>query len=249
MIRRWLRIGGIVLGLVALVPLHYLWRLARIPSPWPRRFLFWAGYMAGLRIRTEGRFRRRNVLFVANHASWLDILAIGGHTGAAFVAKAELQDFGLVRWLSDMNDTIYIQRQDRSALHGKADELRTALASGRAAALFPEATTTGGKDVLPFRASLLASLFPPIAGVHVQPVALDFGAIADEVAWGEEHGRDNALRIFSRPGTIKLTMRFLDPLVPGGGMDRKRLARESREAIVASLGAGEAPPAPLYGAR
>lgn len=245
MIRRWYRIAGIVLGAICLVPLHYLWKLVGARSPWPRRFLFWAGYMAGLRIRTVGEFRRRDVLFVANHGSWLDILAIGGHTGAAFVAKAELQDFGLVRWLSDMNDTIYIARQDRSKLHDKADELRTALASGRAAALFPEATTMGGKNVLPFRASLLASLFPPIEGVHVQPIALDFGDLAEEIAWGEEHGKDNAMRIFSRPGTIPLTMRFLDPLTPGGDMDRKRLARDSREVIVAALHAGEAAPTPL----
>jgi 1-acyl-sn-glycerol-3-phosphate acyltransferase len=245
MIRRCYRIGGIILGIVVLVPLHYLWRLFGARSPWPRRFLFWAGYMAGLRIRTVGAFRRKNVLFVANHGSWLDILAIGGHTGAAFVAKAELQEFGLVRWLSDMNDTIYIARQDRSSLHDKADELRTALASGRAAALFPEATTKGGKDVLPFRASLLASVFPPIEGLHVQPIALDFGDIAEEIAWGDEHGKDNALRIFSRPGTIKLTMRFLEPMTPGGELDRKKLARDSRDAIVASLHAGEAASAPL----
>ena len=239
------RLAGIALAILILVPLHYLWRLVGARSPWPRRFLFWTGYMAGLRIRTEGTFRRNNVMFVANHASWLDILAIGGHTGAAFVAKAELADFGFIRWLSDMNDTIYIQRQDRSALHGKADEVRTALAAGRAIALFPEATTMGGRDVLPFRASLLASLFPPLPDVHVQPIALDFGDAAGEIAWTEEHGKDNALRLFSRKGTIPLTLRFLDPIAPGGEMDRKRLARQSREAIVAALHAGEAVPAAL----
>lgn len=246
-IRVWIRLTGIVLGVVFLSPLHYLWKLLGARSPWPRRFLFWAGWCCGLRIRTEGRFRRRNVLFVSNHASWLDILAIGGHTGAAFVAKAELGEFGIIRWLANLNDTIYIQRQNRSALHGKADELRAALSRGRASALFPEATTKGGKDVLPFRPSLLASLFPPISGVHVQPVVLDFGDLSEEIAWGDEHGKDNAFRILSRPGTIPLTMRFLEPMIPGGEMDRKRLARESREAIVASLHASDAAPAPLYG--
>jgi lyso-ornithine lipid O-acyltransferase len=244
-LRLLVRALGIIAGMLLMVPLHYLWRLVGARSPWPRRFLFWAGWCIGLRVETVGEYRRRNVLFVANHVSWLDILAIGGQTGAAFVAKAELGQFAFIRWLANLNDTIYIHRQDRSALHGKADELRTSLKHGRASCLFPEATTHGGRMVLPFRASLLASLFPPVEGVHVQPVMLDYGAADADIAWGDEHGKDNAKRIFKRPGRIRLRMKFLAPLTPGGEMDRKRLARDAREEIVAALRAGDAAATPL----
>ena len=246
MIRRFVRLAGIALGVLTLVPLHYLWRLVGARSPWPRRFLWWAGWCAGLRITVRGEHRRRDVMFVANHLSWLDILAIGGHTGAAFVAKAELADFPVIRWLCGLNDTIFVEREDRGALREQAETVRAALARRRAVAVFPEATTTGGADTLPFRASLLSALFPPLADVQLQPIALDFGARADEVAWIAEHGADNARRLLSRPGTIPLILHFLPPIDPAGpGADRKLLASRSRDAIVAALGASAAQPAAL----
>lgn len=240
MVRRWLRFAALVGAMLACVPLHYLWRLLRIPSPWPRRFLFAVGYIAGLRIKVEGSYRRTHTLFVANHSSWLDIMAIGGTAGAAFVAKAELAQIGFIKWMADFNDTIYIQRQDRKALHGQVDTVRESLARGRAVCIFPEATTKGGKDVLPFRPSLLSSLYPPMDNVVVQPVALDFGDIADDVAWGDETGGVNFKRIFSRPGTIPLTMHYLEPLTPGPDGDRKVIAAAARDAIVRALNASDA---------
>lgn len=248
MIRRWLRIVGMAAGILVCVPIHWAWRLVGAPSPWPRRFLFWIGWVSGLRVKVEGSYKRSHTLFVSNHASWLDIMAIGGTAGAAFVAKAELGEIGFIRWIAAFNDTIYIERQDRRAMPGHASAMRDALLSGRAVALFPEATTNAQGGVLPFRASLFASVFPPIGGVVVQPIALDYGDAIDEIAWGDETGGVNARRILSRPGTIPLTLRYLEPIVPGGPVDRKALARLSRDEIVEALDASGAPPARLYGA-
>ena len=246
MIRRWFLIFLLFLGLLVCVPLHYLWRLVRARSPWPRRFLWWVGWVSGLRIDVRGApFRYRNTVFVANHASWLDIMAIGGITGAAFVAKAEIRQWGVVAWLAGLNDSIYVERSDRRAIHSQADNVRDALQSGRAVALFPEATTKGGRDVLPFRASLFSALFPPIEGLVVQPIAIDYGFALDEVAWGDESGLTNVKRILDRRAPIGMTMTFLDPIVPGPGMDRKQLAQVTRERIVAALEASAAAPQPL----
>src|SRR3569623_3363856 len=59
----WLRIArrasGLVLALLLLVPLHYLWRLFRIGSPWPKIFLGWAARMAGARVTRIGVPLRR----------------------------------------------------------------------------------------------------------------------------------------------------------------------------------------------
>lgn len=248
MLRRWFRIAGLGLGIGFFVPLFYVTHMLRLPNPWPRRFLGYVGRVSGLRIEQEGSYRRDHVLFVANHASWLDIMAIGGTTGAAFVAKAELSELPFIHWLARMNDTIFIQRQDRRAMQGKADEMRTALLSGRSVALFPEATTHGGKDLLPFRASLFSALYPPIDEVLVQPIVLDFHGLDDEIRWGDESGGANARRILSRPGTIRLTMRFLEPLRPGTDLDRKSLARQSRDMIMASLNPSDDGPPRLYAA-
>jgi 1-acyl-sn-glycerol-3-phosphate acyltransferase len=239
--RLTLRVLMIVAGLIACLPLHYLWKLLRRPSPWPRIFLAWVGRSAGMRVRVEGRPLTRHVLFLSNHLSWLDIMLIAGAGGAAFVSKEEVARWPVIGWLSGLNKTIFVARTQRGAVRDQADTLRKALASGQPVALFPEGTTEGGPEVLPFRASLLASLFPPLPGVKVQPVALDYGAAAGGIAWmGEEGAADNAKRVLSRSGVTPVRIRFLNPLDPQDFGDRKALAEAARSAIVTALGASDA---------
>lgn len=237
-----LRTLAIVAGLLACLPLHYLWRLFRRSSPWPRVFLGWVARAAGMRVRIIGTPLRSHVLFVSNHLSWLDIMLIAGASGAAFVSRDDIARWPVIGWLAGLNDTVYVARTDRRAVQGQADALRTALATGRPVALFPEGTTEGGDVVLPFRASLLASLVPPLPGVRLQPVALDYGPAARDIAWvGAEPAGRNAKRVLSRRGTTPVTLHFLAPIDPAVMPDRKQLAEASRAEIVAALGASAVP--------
>ena len=238
--RLTLRLLMIAAGLIACLPLHYLWKLFGRPSPWPRIFLGWVGRSAGMRLRVEGQPLRRHVLFLANHSSWLDIMLIAGASGAAFVSKEEVGRWPVIGWLSRLNNTIFVQRTQRGAVRDQADALRNALGRGQPVALFPEGTTEGGAAILPFRASLLASLYPPLPGVKVQPVALDYGAAADDIAWvGKEAAWSNGKRVLSRKGTTEVTIRFLTPMDPQAFPDRKALAQAARGAVVGALGASE----------
>ena len=231
-----LRVAAMVAGFVICVPFHYLWKLVPGRSPWPQLFLGWAGWCSGLRVRTEGTPLTRQVLFVSNHVTWLDIFALGGATPAIFVSRDDVEGWPVVGWAAGLNDTIYVARQARREVHGQADRLRRALGEGRAVALFPEGTTEGGHEVLPFRPSLFASLFPPLEGVRVQPVAIDYGDLAEEIAWiGEEPAGSNAKRVLSRRGTIPVVLRFLAPVDPHEAGDRKVLAASARAEVVEAL--------------
>lgn len=233
-----LRVAAMALVLIALLPPHYLSKLSGRRSPWPRRFLGLVGRLAGMRASVTGKPQTARVLFVANHLSWLDILILAGASGAAFVSRADVARWPLVGWLASLNDTIYVERADRGAVRGQADAVRAALAKGQPVALFPEGTTEGGGHVLPFRPSLLAALFPPLPGVMVQPVAIDYGAAAPEIAWiGDESALANAIRMLSRARSTPVAIRFLDPIDPAQSGDRKALAALSRDRIVDALGA------------
>lgn len=232
-----LRAAAMVAGLIVCLPLHYGCKLLRLPSPWPRRFLGWVGRAAGMRARIIGTPLRSHVLFASNHMSWLDIMLIAGASGAAFVSKDDVARWPVIGWLASLNRTIFVARTERKAVRGQADALRAALAIGQPVALFPEGTTGGGVQILPFRASLLEALFPPLPGVRLQPVALDYGAAGEEIAWvGEEAAAANAKRILSRRGTTPVTIRFLEPIDPAGAGDRKVLAKQARQEIVNALG-------------
>lgn len=234
--RLTLRVAAMVAGLVACTPLHYLAKIGGSPSPWPRRFLRWAGRSAGMRPRIVGRPLASHVLFVSNHLSWLDVMLVAGATGASFVSKQEVARWPVVGWLARLNNTIFIARTERRAVRGQAGALKAALASGRPVALFPEGTTDGGRDVLSFRPSLLSALFPPVPGLKVQPVAIDYGAAGEDIAWvGRESAAANARRVLSRRGATPVVITFLDPIDPADFVDRKALADFSRAAIVRAL--------------
>ena len=208
----------------------------RISSPWPRIFLGWVGHIAGLRVTRVGKPLKWHVLMLANHVSWLDIMLLAGATGCAFISKKEVAHWPIAGWLAGLNRTIFIDRTGRAAVHDQAQALRGALVAQQPVALFPEGTTEGGIDVLPFRASLLAALFPPMAGVLVQPVAIDYHAVAHDIAWvGDERADVNAVRVLGRRGTIPVTLHFLEPVDPAHLANRKELATAARAEIVAAM--------------
>jgi 1-acyl-sn-glycerol-3-phosphate acyltransferase len=230
-----LRVAGLLLALLICVPLHGLWRLFRLPSPWPRFFLGAAARICGARVRTIGTPLKRNVIFLANHSSWLDILTIAGATGSAFVAKAELRAAPVVGWLSTLNRTIFVARTDRMGIAAQIAEVAAAIAQGWAITIFPEGTTSGHDELLPFKGSLLAALEPPPPGVMVQPILIDYGTAGPLVAWvGDEPGQANALKLLGSRGSFTATLRFLDPFAPADHADRKAIAAEAHRRIAAA---------------
>ncbi|RYY27703.1 MAG: 1-acyl-sn-glycerol-3-phosphate acyltransferase [Sphingomonadales bacterium] len=230
------RVFLLLLLILTHVPMHYLWRLLRLPSAWPRWFLGRVGWIAGARVTKIGVPLRKNVFYVSNHLSWIDILALGGASGTAFIAKAELATAPLVGWLAGLNRTVYVKRENRLGVAEQINELRDALDENWAVTIFPEGTTTDGQSLLPFKTPMLRVLEPPPPGVMVQPVLLDYGAVAEEIGWiGEESGVVNAVRMLARKGNFPLHIHFLEPFHPRDFPGRKAIAAESRRVIEAAL--------------
>ena len=107
------RIAALLTTLVVLMPVHFLCRLLHIPVWIPRHFLGRVAWIVGARVRTIGNPLRRDVVFISNHVSWIDIPALAGTTGSAFVSKAELRAAPVVGWLSTLNHTLFVERDDR----------------------------------------------------------------------------------------------------------------------------------------
>ncbi len=201
---------------------------------WPRFFLQWFGEALGLDIRIEGSPIRHDVLYVANHVSWLDILAMGGAVRTWFISKDDVMSWPLVGMLARIGGTIFINRESRRAARGQVDQLGTELLRHVPITLFPEGTTGDGTALFPFRPALFASVAPPPPGIRVQPVAIDYGAAAAEIAWtGDEDLGPNAKKVLARPGALVCTLRFLPPLPPSD--NRKQLAAQAQSAIAEAL--------------
>lgn len=231
-IRLALRVIGLILLILIFVPLHYFFRIFAYGSPFPMLFLRYAARVSGAKVVSHGTHLKRDVFYVANHVSWLDILSMAGACGTAFVAKAELAQAPVVGWLSSLNRTVFVKRENRMGVAGQINALKEALADNWAVTVFPEGTTTDGQSLLPFKSSMLSVLEPPPAEVLVQPVFIDYGAVAEWIGWiGEEGGLNNAKRVLSRRGTFKLDLYFLEPFSPEDYRGRKAIAAEARRRI------------------
>lgn len=224
------------LALLVCIPLYYLWKPFTEHNPWPRRCLRWIARLAGVQLEILGQQRRKGAFLLANHISWIDIPAIAGATGTAFVAHDGLAAIGPLRWLCGMNDTVFIARHERARIAEQVAQVREAIRETGALTIFPEGTTGDGAGLKPFKSSLLSALTPLPEGVSIHPVWLDYGSEAGEIAWvGDESGIDNFLRILARDRPIPLAIHLLPPLEGSALTDRKRMAAAAHAAILEEM--------------
>lgn len=222
--------------LVLLLPLHLLWQLLKLPSPWAMLYLRIVARVLGARVKVYGNRLRKDVFFVANHLSWHDIPILGGVTGTAFVAQDGVRKWPIIGWLATQNRTVFVNRAGKQQVAGQINVLREAIAENWSITLFPEGTTSDGQGLLPFKPSLFETLAPPPKPVMIQPVLLDFGDAGTDIAWvGEETGWQSAWRAFTRPGSYDVGVHFLEPYDPGALADRKEVCARARAGIAEAL--------------
>ncbi|MEO9469500.1 lysophospholipid acyltransferase family protein [Parasphingorhabdus sp.] len=235
-----LRVIAIALSLLICLPFHYALRLFRIPSPFPRFFLWLVATNCGAVIRTNGNRLKQNVFYVSNHVSWFDIPVIAGVTGCTFVAQDGIASWPIIGWLCRINKTIFVSRTNRMNVGGQIEVIREAIEEKYPITVFPEGTTTDGLGLLPFKPSLFQAMAPPPKPTMVQPMLLDYSPVSKDIAWvGEESAADNAMRLFSRWGFIPATLHFLDPFDPAEYGDRKAICAEAERRITEALSASQ----------
>lgn len=159
------------------------------------RIRWWAGKMfrvLGMRLEVAGQFRPGAKLVVANHVSWLDILAVhAACPEARFVSKAEVRHWPLVRRLVDSARTLYLQRERARDALRVVHEMAEAMRQGDTVAVFPEGTTGNGHALLPFHGNLLQAAIS--IGTPVQPVALHFADAEGPVSAAADFTGDTTL--------------------------------------------------------
>jgi 1-acyl-sn-glycerol-3-phosphate acyltransferase len=190
----------------------------------------------GFRLRRSGTPLPGATVFVANHVSWVDIVALHSQRMMGFVAKREIAGWPLVGWMAARGETIFHQRGSTESLGGVLHEMLARLRAGRSVGVFPEGRTRNGREVGPFHARIFLAAVE--AGAPVQPVALRYGAggqAQTAVAFrpGESFG-GKFLRLLGEPARIA-EVRFLAPIAPGDADGRRRIAELARERIVAAM--------------
>jgi len=195
---------------------------------------FWAWVLLGaMKVRTEYRGIDRPpppspYVFIANHQSLVDILAVvpALPTRIRFVAKRELFRIPIFGWALRAGGYVPIDRGRRQQAIRSLDEAGRRIRAGRPFVLFAEGTRSRDGRMGPFKKGAFHVALQ--TGATVVPVAIS----------GSWHIlRPKSLRV--RPGTVRVTLgKPIDvgPYLPG---DVEGLSREVRRVIAAGLRPGE----------
>jgi 1-acyl-sn-glycerol-3-phosphate acyltransferase len=186
---------------------------------WARKIL----KAAGVRVHVMGAEnipRDTPVVYVSNHQSFFDILALAATVPGTmrFVSKKELAKVPFLGTGIRAGGHIFIDRQNRQKAFGAYEAAAQAVRDGMSAVVFAEGTRSRTGNLLPFKKGPF--VFAIASQVPIVPVycAGTFGILPK-----------GSMRIRPRP----ITVMFAEP-IPTAGLgyeDREQLMRQGRAVI------------------
>jgi len=243
---RWLRLGlhlahGLWVAAFRFRKLSQQQRYQEIQH-WSKALL----KLSGIEVRVSGQVPEEhpaNTLLVANHISWVDIFALNSVLVAHYVAKSDILSWPFIGWLVKSAGTLFIDRNNRRDTARISQHLARALENGNCMAVFPEATTSEGDVLLPFKASLFESVI--LSRGTVQPVALRYLDAEGNSTSAPSYAGDTTFMqslasIFRQP-SITVELNFLPTLNTHDFETRFMLSEAARESIAGGLKLSPAP--------
>lgn len=126
----------------------------------------------GLEVGRPAPEHPNGVLVAANHVSWLDIFAMSAVYPSSFIAKQEIKSWPVLGKMGQNAGTVFINRNSRRDIEPINRAVYETLQRGQNVSFFPEARTSSGLGLLPFKAALFQSAID--AGAKVLAVALRY---------------------------------------------------------------------------
>ncbi len=249
MIRRILFFVFIMLPFfIIAVPLQFIIIWLRLPV-WniiPRMFHRLSARFLGLKVEMIGEpDTGKATLVVANHISWIDIIAIGSVADLTFVARQEIKEWPFVGFFSRLQKTIYVNPSQKKAALNATNEMARRMVDGGAVCLFAEGRSDTGTHVMPFRSGLVAAAQTALidAGakhVAIQPVTIAYTHLQGLpitrpertlICWIKSKTiRENVWDILMS-GTKNVTVSFGKPMPLAEGSNRKAITQEAENEV------------------
>lgn len=241
------RTAMFVLVLAVTLPLQ--WLALKLKLPFLRTLPVWfhRTVLKILNIKVEvlgvPSGQDRPLLFVSNHASWLDIIVLGSTGPLCFIAKSEIANWPLFGTFARLQRSIFVDRARRHGTGQVNQSIAKTLSGGDPVVLFGEGTSSDGNRVLQFRSALLGGLRDAMeenGRGFVQPVSIAYrkfhgipmGRQYREVAawYGDMDLVPHLLRVL-REGAIDVTVAFGKVMEVAHADDRKTLSRNVESAV------------------
>ncbi|WP_413576714.1 1-acyl-sn-glycerol-3-phosphate acyltransferase [Bdellovibrio sp. HCB290] len=181
-------------------------------------------------------------LLVANHMGFVDILMLAGIEPMSFITSNEMRETPVLGPVTELAGCFYVERRSRTKILTEMKRLSDSLKEGLNIVLYPEATSTNGDKVLPFKKTLMMAAAE--AGVPVQPVVINFRKIngedfntanRDAVCWYGDTSFGEYFWKTLRLKTVEAEIEYLDILYPDPNEDRGVVAEKAHAMISAKF--------------
>src|SRR6266700_1026077 len=123
MIRLLIRIFFIITALLLLlIPLYLTWRLGayRLNGKLVKAGFRLGCIIVGIKVKTEGSIsKKRPLLLVSNHFSYLDVFVLGSLTGLRFTPKSDVATWPVIGFFCKITGCIFIDRRPSQTKNNK----------------------------------------------------------------------------------------------------------------------------------
>ncbi len=172
--------------------------------------------------------RRRPMLILPNHASYVDVIVLNAHFPSVFVTSREIQETPVLGWISRAGGCAFVERRNIWQVRQDVVQLAEILNAGHDVTLFPEGSTSDGHRLLPFKKTLLESAVR--SSCRVVPVCLKY-QVPEGVAWYGDMTFFPHLWQLMRIKSIEARVSVLGEVAFRGHKSRKRLAQDVQSRI------------------
>ncbi len=230
-----LLLGGVLTASLARIFLGSLWYQQSIGSKLVTAWMQQMCWTLGIQVQTHGIPILKTALLVANHISWLDIIALRSVHNTVFLAKSEIRGWPVLGFLAALSGTQFICRNRPRAARRATAKLTKLLRDGRNVTLFPEGTTLDGHTVGPFHSALFQSAID--SKCPIQPLGLCYthqGRIDPLVPFiGDDPFLSHLWRILGLKH-IQLDIYSTPPINPTA-TSRVELAQSARQCLLRAI--------------
>ena len=179
-------------------------------------------------------------LFVANHISDVDILALQSITPMVFITSYEVRNNSFLGTLAIVGGCFFVERRNKFGARSEIERLAQVLRDGSDVILFAEGTSSNGESVLPFKNTLMQAAID--AEAVLVPVCINYLTIdgqpvtvanRDRIFYYGDMGFSAHLGRLLGAHSIEVECRYLEPLPLVKTDDRKEICERAYQAVKA----------------
>lgn len=181
---------------------------------------------------------KKNYLIVANHLSYLDVLIISSFFPGCFVTSREIRASAFLGQICMLAGCLFVERRSRQFLRLETADIARALEKGLNVIIFPEGTSTNGRDILRFRQPLFRAAID--ADISILPVSISYTRInrqpvdssnRDTLFWYGDMAFWPHFKALARVKQIMVTLHIGHPIAPSDGDSCAILSVTARTAV------------------